>query len=206
MPIDVTSRVPRVTRQQQRHQQQQKQQKATNKVIMNKNKPTKTNVRTRKHKKNGKMNKEEFKAAWSLRRHDDEPNWITHTPKLVDVAVYVFEMGFLDASDKLALQGVSEEFRYGSVGLPLWFTRPRPPLQYRRKGFGRTHKNRSCHHDKLNPYSMIHFTWKLWTPSERALAYRQVPEWKEYIDLRIVACHRTIRQLKIPRPGELPKR
>ena len=94
-------------------------------------------------------------------------------PSLQDIAVHMLENAYLTTIEQGALRCISRQFRYGSVGLPLWVSRPWQPFRRRQYGFGACHKDRSCHHDKVSPYSMLHFTWKLYSAGKRHHAVQQ---------------------------------
>ena len=126
-------------------------------------------------------------------------------PSLKDVAVHLLEDAYLTVGEKAALCCVSTAFRFGSVGLPLWFSRPWQPFRRRQYGFGACHKDRSCQHDQVSLYLMLHFTWKLYTAEERHHAVQQLPVWRKYAQLRILAATRSVHSLKTRRSMEVPK-
>jgi hypothetical protein len=69
----------------------------------------------------------------------------THSPVLHDV--YVWVVPFLDPPSQRNFRGTSSAFRYGSIGTPLWYTRPLTPYRRRLWGFGTPTASRSTRHN-----------------------------------------------------------
>ena len=114
--------------------------------------------------------------------------------------VYVWITPFLDQHSQGAAQCTSSQYRYGSIGAPLWYTRPWMPYRRRRWGFGIPSANRSTHHDSPSRTGILPYIWTYLDPSSRWACSRVCSPWNSYIHLRIASCRLSIASLRIIRP------
>jgi hypothetical protein len=114
--------------------------------------------------------------------------------------VYVWVVPFLDPQSQHLSRCTSSAFRYGSIGTPLWYTRPWTPYRRRLWGFGTPTASRSTHHDAPSVISTLPYIWTFLAPSDRWASHHVCSPWRAYVHLRIRACRVSISTLRLVRP------
>jgi hypothetical protein len=115
-------------------------------------------------------------------------------PDLQDFYVWVVQ--FLDPTSQRVSRCTSSAFCYGSIGTPLWYTRPWTPYRRRLWGFGTPSARRSTHHDAPSVVSILPYLWTFLAPTNRWACHQVCSPWRAYVHLRIRACRVSISNLR----------